>query len=53
VWAAAGREEKTLRGFFDALGVERCAQITHVSADAAEWIATVVAERCEERGPLR
>ena len=33
-------------GFFDALGAERCAQITHVTADAAEWIADVVAERC-------
>ena len=46
VWAAAGRDEATLRGFFDALGPERSAQITHVSADAAEWIARVVAERC-------
>jgi transposase len=46
VWAAAGRDEATLRRFFDALGEERCAQITHVSADAADWIATVVAERC-------
>ena len=46
VWAAAGRDEKTLRGFFDVLGEQRCAQITHVSADAADWIATVVAERC-------
>jgi transposase len=46
VWAAAGRDEATLRRFFDQLGVERSAQITHVSADAAEWIARVVAERC-------
>lgn len=46
VWAAAGRDEATLRGFFDLLGPERCAQITHVSADAAEWIAKVVTERC-------
>jgi transposase len=46
VWAAPGRDEATLRQFFDALGVERSAQITHVSADAADWIATVVAERC-------
>lgn len=45
VWAAAGRDEATLRSFFDALGPERSAQITHVSADAADWIATVVAER--------
>ena len=46
VWAAPGRDEATLRRFFDALGAERAAQITHVSADAADWIATVVAERC-------
>jgi hypothetical protein len=35
-----------LRRFFDLLGERRCAQITHVSADAADWIADVVAERC-------
>lgn len=46
VWAAAGKDKATLRKFFDALGPERCAQITHVSADAADWIADVVAERC-------
>lgn len=46
VWAAAGRDRDTLRGFFDQLGPQRCSQITHVSADAAEWVATVVAERC-------
>ncbi len=46
VWAAAGRDRATLRRFFDTLGEDRCAQLTHVSADAADWIATVVAERC-------
>ena len=46
VWAAAGREKATLERFFDALGEERCAQITHVSADGADWISTVVADRC-------
>ena len=46
VWAAEGRDRKTLRRFFDALGEERCAQIALVSADAAEWIADVVRERC-------
>ena len=48
VWAAAGRDEATLGSFFDALGPERAAQITHVSADAAECIARVVAERCPQ-----
>lgn len=46
VWAAPGRDKATLSAFFDALGPERSAQITHVSADAADWIATVVAQRC-------
>jgi transposase len=46
VWAAAGRDEKTLARFFDLLGTDRCAQITHVSADAAAWIDTVVTQRC-------
>jgi len=46
IWAAAGRDTKTLRRFFDALGAERCKLITHVSADAADWIAEVVTERC-------
>ena len=47
VWAAVGRVKKTLNGFFDLLGEERCAKIRLVSADAAEWIAEVVKERCE------
>jgi transposase len=46
VWAAPGRDTHTLRRFFDLLGPERSAQITHVSADAADWIADVVAQRC-------
>lgn len=47
VWAAPGRDAATLHRFFDALG-ERAGQITHVSADAAEWIAVVVTERCPQ-----
>ena len=49
VWAAPGRDKKTLRAFFDALeasGAGRCAQVTHVSADGADWIGDVVAEKC-------
>ena len=46
VWAAPGRDKATLHRFFDALGEARCAGITHVSADAADWIAAVVADRC-------
>ncbi len=48
VWAAAGRDDATLGTFFDLLGEERCAQITHVSADSAPWIARVVTERCPD-----
>jgi transposase len=46
LWAAPGRDRVTLGAFFDLLGPDRCAQITHVSADQADWIAEVVAERC-------
>jgi transposase len=46
VWAAPGRDKATLAGFFDALGPDRCAQITHVSADGADWISTVVEQQC-------
>ena len=46
LWAHPGRDQKTLENFFDKLGEHRCARITLVSADAAEWIANVVADRC-------
>lgn len=46
VWAAPGYGMATLHRFFDTLGEQRAARITHVSADGAEWIAKVVAERC-------
>jgi transposase len=46
VWAAPGRDKATVAAFFDALGPERCAQITHVSTDGAEWITDVVDTRC-------
>jgi transposase len=47
LWAHPGRDHKTLEKFFDRLGEARCAEITLVSADAAEWISYVVAARCE------
>lgn len=46
VWAAPGRDSATVRLFFDALGPERCAQITHVSADGADFIDAIVAQTC-------
>jgi transposase len=48
LWAAAGRDRATLGTFFDLLRPQRCALITHVSADGASWIATTVAERCPQ-----
>jgi transposase len=47
IWAAVGKDIKTLDKFFDLLGEERSAKIELVSADAAEWIATVVEQRCK------
>jgi len=44
VWAAEGRNQETLRKFFDELGPERSALLEQVSADGAEWIHDVVAE---------
>ena len=48
VWAAAGRDAATLEQFFAALGDERAAQLTHVSADMAGWIRTVVKRRAPQ-----
>ncbi len=45
VWAAPGRDRATVGAFFDALGPERTALLTHVSADGADWIAYVVGKR--------
>jgi transposase len=46
VWAAPGRDKDTVNRFFDLLGPKRCAAITHVSTDGAEWITDVVDQRC-------
>lgn len=48
VWAAPGRTSATVREFFDLLGEDRCAQITHVSADGADFIDTIVAQTCPD-----
>jgi len=45
VWAAAGRDRKTVEAFFDALGERRCKEIELVSCDMAGWIAAPVADR--------
>ena len=46
VWAAPGRDTATLTAFAGALGEDRCALITHVSADGASWIANAVRGTC-------
>ena len=48
VWAAPGRTSATVGEFFDLLGPERSAQITHVSADGADFIDTIVVRRCPQ-----
>lgn len=45
VWAGPGRTEAALNVFFDELGEDRAALLTHVSADMADWIARAVARR--------
>ena len=45
VWAAAGRDRKTVEAFLDALGQERCKQVELVSCDMASWISGPIAER--------
>ena len=45
VWAAAGRDRKTVEEFLDQLGEERCKEIELVSCDMAGWIAGPVADR--------
>jgi transposase len=46
VWAAPGRDRKTVEAFFDQLGQNRCKELELVSADMAAWIAGPVRERC-------
>jgi transposase len=48
VWAAPGRSPATMNAFFDALGAERAAMLTHISADGADWIAGVVTDRAPQ-----
>jgi transposase len=48
VWAGEGRCKETLEKFFDLLGEARSKKINVVSADAAEWISTVVEARCPQ-----
>ena len=46
IWAAPGRDKKTVEAFFDALGEKRTKQLKLVSCDMAGWIEAVLADRC-------
>jgi transposase len=46
VWAAPGRDRKTVEKFLDLLGEERRARLELVSCDMASWITNPVTERC-------
>lgn len=48
VWAGEGRNQDTLGRFFDELGAERAALLTHVSCDGAEWIHALVRARAPQ-----
>ncbi|HEY0949804.1 ISL3 family transposase [Nocardioides sp.] len=48
VWVGKGNTTATAQSFFDALGPDRCAQITHISADAAPYIAKATAKNCPD-----
>jgi len=48
VWAREGRNSETLHQFFNDLGEQRASLLTHVSADGAEWIHTVVQQRAPQ-----
>jgi transposase len=46
VWAADGRDRKTVARFFAELGPQRAAQLELVSSDMGEWITREVAAHC-------
>lgn len=48
VWAGKGNTTATVQSFFDALGPDRCAQLTHISADSANYIATAADRNCPQ-----
>ena len=48
VWAADGRDKKTVARFFAELGAERQARLELVSSDMGEWITRVVSSQCPQ-----
>lgn len=48
VWAADGRDKKTVAAFFAELGGERTARIELVSTDMGDWILKALGEHCPQ-----
>ncbi|HEX6525939.1 MAG TPA: ISL3 family transposase [Streptosporangiaceae bacterium] len=48
IWASEGRNQDTVRKFFDALGEDRSKQLTAVTADGAAWIHDVIRDRAPQ-----
>jgi transposase len=48
VWAKEGRDQGTVREFFEKLGPERAKLLSHVSCDGAKWIHDVIAEQAPQ-----
>jgi transposase len=48
VWAADRANQASVHAFFDALGPVRTAQLTHISADGAKWLADVITARAPD-----
>jgi transposase len=48
VWAGKGANQVSLIRFFTRLGPTRCAQITHISSDSAQWMDDVIAGYCPQ-----
>ena len=48
IWATKGRSKATVGEFFDTLGAERARGLRFVTADGADWIRDVVAERAPD-----
>lgn len=46
VWAAPGKDMKTVEAFFEALGPQRTDRLQLVSCDMAPWIEAVLDRRC-------
>lgn len=44
IWAKPGRDTATVAAFFEELGEQRTAKLTHISSDAASWIRKAVAD---------